>query len=278
MDAGRDPRRRRRQPLLTRASALALLSAALLAVAPAHADVLRLRSGRGLKGTVTRELPDALEVELSYGTVRLDRSLVQWVVPGTDAEIAAQRRAAGHFEKAAGLMAAHRFAEAAERYRAALALVPDDPNLLNNLGSALANLGDLDRASAAYERALEAAPDHRVARLNLSQLRLETGDPAAARAHLERLRASSPEDPDLRFRLGVASYKEGDYNRCAETYEELVRDAPGADAYVNLGACRAAAGDLARAAEAFREALRLEPGHTKAAAYLERMGELSAGT
>ncbi|GEM_PF-2060029 len=276
MDTGRDPGRRRHQPLLNLNGPKLFLPAAVLAAVfltavPAPADVVRLRSGRTLTGTVTDTEADPLELRLTNGAVKLDRSLVEWVVPGDPGRIEAQRRAGGYFDRARALMAGHRFTEAADAYRQALKLVPGDANLLNNLGSAQASAGDRTGAVGAYEEALRSDPAHATARLNLAQVFLEAGEPAKARQQLEILAAAAPDDPDLLFRLGVALCREGLYNKAVETYTRLLELEPTADAYNNLGTCRAGAGDRAGAAAAYEEALRLDPSHDQARSNLEKL-------
>ncbi len=57
-------------------------------------------------------------------------------------------------------MQAGRPREAAEHYRAALALAPDDVSTLYNLGSALLMAGDAEEAEEIFAAALALAPDH----------------------------------------------------------------------------------------------------------------------
>jgi protein O-GlcNAc transferase len=53
----------------------------------------------------------------------------------------------------------HRFDEAAQHYREALHLTPDDPQICANLGDTLARLGRMAEAVQCYQAALRLKPD-----------------------------------------------------------------------------------------------------------------------
>ncbi|WP_448204560.1 tetratricopeptide repeat protein [Azospirillum sp. sgz302134] len=65
--------------------------------------------------------------------------------------------------------------EAADAYRVALALKPDEPDLWMNLGAVRQEQGEPERAVRNYARTLALAPDHAEARFNLGLALLQLG-------------------------------------------------------------------------------------------------------
>ena len=65
------------------------------------------------------------------------------------------------------------FRGAAEQFRLALQLQPQDANVEANLGAALAQLGQLPEAKSHFERALEIDPNQPIAKENLGALQKE---------------------------------------------------------------------------------------------------------
>ncbi|MGO9742445.1 MAG: tetratricopeptide repeat protein [Roseiarcus sp.] len=91
------------------------------------------------------------------------------------------------------MFGARRFAEALAAFDEALALRPDEADLLNSRAGALRELGRLADSERAARRALVARPDHAEAALNLGNALFKQGRPAEALAAYERageLRAS----------------------------------------------------------------------------------------
>jgi tetratricopeptide (TPR) repeat protein len=94
--------------------------------------------------------------------------------------------------------------EAAEDFRTAVALTPNDPVAHNNLGNALRPLGLWEEALAACERALALAPDYPDAQLSHANALQDMGRPAAAVAGYDRLLARSPRDARALANRGLA--------------------------------------------------------------------------
>lgn len=99
---------------------------------------------------------------------------------------------------------ANRHDRAAELFRSAAALAPDNAGYQFNLASALKFLGDFDGAEAAYEACLRAEPEYWKAYPPLSQLRKQTAD----RNHQARYEAMLPRarsvDAQLQLRMALA--------------------------------------------------------------------------
>jgi Flp pilus assembly protein TadD len=65
------------------------------------------------------------------------------------------------------------FQDAVPQFRAAVEINPEDANAQANLGSALAQTGQLAEAKSHFERALAINPNHQLARENLQELQQE---------------------------------------------------------------------------------------------------------
>lgn len=129
------------------------------------------------------------------------------------------------------------YAEARESFRAALALRPDDPDLLYNIARCQERLKSAE-AEPLYLRVLERAPDHLEARHALVSRRAEAGQREAARKMVDAWLKSSP--------------------NLAGPYIE--------DAWL-----RARDGDLDSARARLQQALDREPRHPRALAELARV-------
>ncbi len=94
-----------------------------------------------------------------------------------------------------------RFAEAVEAFRKAVAAKPDSLSARVNLGSALAQTGDLAGAIEQFNEALRLNPNNEAALYNLGALRAQQNQPDAAIEPLKRLVSIRPLDSDARFLL-----------------------------------------------------------------------------
>ncbi len=150
-------------------------------------------------------------------------------------------------------------------YRAARAIRPDNPIVLNNLGDALRVSGDVPGALAAYREAIRLNPDSAPFHVNLGLSLRASGDvPGAIAAYREAVRL----DPKLALahgKLGTALAESGDVPGAIAAYREGVRlDPKFAAAHYNLGLTLRASRDLPGALAAYREAVRLDPKFVRA--------------
>jgi len=165
---------------------------------------------------------------------------------------------------AAALAVVERFADAAEEYRAALAIEPDAATDWGRLGSVLAELDRHDEAIAAYQAALaRLAPDAREGAAllrRLGRVQRSAGQTEAAiatwRAALER----APGHAGVAFNLGNALKELGRNAEAEAAYRQALSIDPRlVRAQVNLGAVLHLEGRLEEAEAAFRNALVIEP-------------------
>lgn len=94
--------------------------------------------------------------------------------------------------------------------RTALAMVPDEPTVLNYLGYAMLDRGqDVPAAKAFVERASQLKPDDGFIADSLGWAQYRLGDMAAAVKTLERAAAAEPSDPTINEHLGDAYWRSG---------------------------------------------------------------------
>jgi tetratricopeptide (TPR) repeat protein len=149
-------------------------------------------------------------------------------------------------------------------YERAVAIRPDYPDALNNLGNVLARQGKLDESKARFAAAVAADPRHANAQLNLGRVLLLQGDAEDALPHLEVAARLHPDDPTALDQLAKALFKLGRFDAAIPPYAGLARRYPTAANHNNLGSALAAAGKLEEAAGEFQQALRLDPSFVPA--------------
>ncbi|MBM3797593.1 MAG: tetratricopeptide repeat protein [Acidobacteria bacterium] len=123
---------------------------------PAHANLLAVAGARGDFASAERHywqaLPATEEVHANWGKV---------------------------------LVAQHRYVEATEAFRAAIAQADGFADAHHDLGFALQQMGRAPAAMAAYRRAITIDPQHRMAHLSLGRLYLAGGRKAEAASEFE---------------------------------------------------------------------------------------------
>lgn len=165
----------------------------------------------------------AVTVESCYtaGTAALDRgdaaSARAWLArctaaPGGDAD--------ARCALLAGAIAAEEadFAGAAEHYRRAADLAPDDMAIVRQLGEALSADGAFDEAIRVLEEASRRHPEDADTLVDLGYVYLAGADPAGARTALERAARARPGDPAIQRALGEVYEAAGDPGRAADAY------------------------------------------------------------
>ncbi len=245
---------------------LTVLSFFLISAA-AQADVVHLKkSDENLTGKVIDDGSDTLRVEIKNGALQIKKSEVEWIVYGTDKEIEDKRLAAGFFEKGWQKFSAQDFDAAALQFQRALELVPEDANLLNNIGACYARLKNYPVAISAYEKALKANRNHATASLNLAQAYIETEAYRKAERILRKRAVKGANDQLTYVLLGVVFYKNNRYTHAISSYnkalymEEAVSPLT-ADIYNNLGCSHAKLLQLQDAEYAYEKALEVRPSH-----------------
>ena len=132
------------------------------------------------------------------------------------------------------------YADARDSFQAALALQPEDPNLIFNLAQCYDRLGQPTRAEQLYRDCLRHSPEH----------------------------------AECRHALGVLLVRAGRRPEAVRMAEDWLRAEPNrADAYAEDGWLRAQEGDLINARGRFQQALALDPHNNRALTELARIYE-----
>lgn len=125
--------------------------------------------------------------------------------------------------------------------------------------------GELAEAKAAYERCLALSPNHPHALANLGSVCRRLGNPAEALQHLRRAVALLPTDAGLRYNLANALRDSGDLVAAETSYCDALALAPNdADINYNLALLLADTGRVAAARDAYRQVLAAKPDHWEA--------------
>ena len=155
--------------------------------------------------------------------------------------------------------------EALGYYRAALALRPQSPGVLTNLGIVLSDMNRLDEAIAAHEQAIRIKPDYALAHNNLGKAYADKGAPDDAMVAFRKAISLSPDDATVHYNLGTALFNSGAPGEAIVELREAIRLTPSnAAAHNNLGNALKEKGALDEAEDAYRTAIRLKPDHALA--------------
>jgi tetratricopeptide (TPR) repeat protein len=192
-----------------------------------------------------------------------------------------------------------RAGEAVGYFRAALALKPDSPGGLLNLGNALREQGDVPGALAAYQKAITLKADYAEAYDNLGVAKRDQGDLAGAIAAHQKAITLKPDHALAHNNLGTALIDQDDLPGAIAAFQKAVilkpnyaeaqynlslalrdhGDLPGAiaacqkaialkldrpEAHYHLGNALRAHGDLPGAVAAYQKAVILKPGYAEA--------------
>jgi Tfp pilus assembly protein PilF len=153
---------------------------------------------------------------------------------------------------------------------------PRNARLHYGLASALKNQGRFAEAAQEYRAALAINPDYFAAHLNLGAVLMMEGIPVRldvgalgrppwtqadeAIAHLRAAVRLDPDSAGAHYNLGIAFVYQGQLDEAARQYREAIRSNPDyAEAHNNLGQVLTAQGQLDDAIQHLREAERLMP-------------------
>jgi tetratricopeptide (TPR) repeat protein len=154
--------------------------------------------------------------------------------------------------------ASGRYQEAADEFATAVAADPASARSLVNLGTALAQLGDLDAAVERFQQALAIDPDHLTAHFNLGSTLVSQQRAAEAIAHFEAVLKITPFDSDANLLLARALVANGDDWASLEYFRQAAElDPESADAVIGGAAALVRLGQFVRAKSV------LEAGHRR---------------
>lgn len=153
-----------------------------------------------------------------------------------------------------------RFAEAEALYREALALSPDDADVLVALGLVAGFQQDFDEAERFFRAALERAPNYLDARLGLVRLALWRGDLAGARILVGAVMTEHPDNTEAQLLAARISLQEGEARMAEAQFQAILKREPdNSEALVGLGDAQRARGDDRAARTSYGKALSFDP-------------------
>ena len=158
-----------------------------------------------------------------------------------------------------------------------LLVSPSSSQAHYNLGSLLAQNGQLDEAVAEFQRGLAIAPDDVKARNNLGSTLLQLGREDEAMAQFQKTVDIDPGFSKAHYNLGLILYRRKQLDDAIAEYQKALAGDPNyADAHNNLGIALFEKGKDANAISEFQAALRLRPNYTDAQNNLARAQALQS--
>ncbi len=162
-----------------------------------------------------------------------------------------------------------------------VAMNPANPYAQNNLGIALAGVGQPARAVASFAAATRAKPDYAEAEKNWALAESSLGDGIAAVDHYQKALKIRPADAEARNNLAVVLTQLGRVTEAIPEYAAVVQARPNnAEAHSNFANALASVGRNREAIEQYRLTLKLQPANADAAsnlgATLARDGQTAA--
>ncbi|MGA8233293.1 MAG: tetratricopeptide repeat protein, partial [Candidatus Acidiferrales bacterium] len=172
-----------------------------------------------------------------------------------------QHAAAGKLnDQANKLLASGNARGAAEAYRQALRLAPNDAQMHYNLSLALDRLGDGPGEIQELQRAVRLDPQLAVVHNQLGLLALTAGRQADAERELKAAIAINPKFAEALNNLGVLNTQQGKDSQAATLFQQATQYDPSySRAFVNLGLTLARHGQFAEAEKQIRAALEADP-------------------
>jgi tetratricopeptide (TPR) repeat protein len=122
---------------------------------------------------------------------------------------------------------ARRFSEAADEFRKGVLANPDSVPARVNLGSALAQMGEIKEAIEQFQQALRIDPKNAAAHYNLGLLLAKQSQHEQAIPHLRSALGFNPEDADARFLLAQELVKCGRQEEALAEFSRIVESNPG---------------------------------------------------
>jgi len=164
-----------------------------------------------------------------------------------------------------------RQSEAAEEYRKAIAIEPDDPEGYNNLGVLLKEEGKPEEAEAQFRKALEVDPDFAGSYNNLALLAMEREDWETAGEMLRQALTRLPDDPMIHNNQGnYLFHRQRLLEAESEFRKALALRSDYAEPHNGIASVLARRGDREGEIREYRRALEIQPRYLDARINLAR--------
>jgi len=195
-------------------------------------------------------------VALQQGQAQNAAELIRHAIAQDD------REAAYHFHLALALQTLNDMPGATAGYRRALLLKPDDPDIYNNMGNALAAQGKLEDAVAAFRRALSLQPGNAVAHNNLGNVQRSMRLWDEAEASFRQAAALQPDFAGAFINLGNLNRDKGDLGMAEGCYRHALAITPhDTAAHCGLGLTLWHLGRRDEALASYQAVLGIDPNH-----------------
>ena len=184
-----------------------------------------------------------------------------------------------YFNKAVQHHQRGELAEARAAYEQCLALSPDHPNTLINLGSLYTNLAEHALALDCLHRAIALRPKDAAAHYNLGNALRVRGDLTAAIAAYQTALACNPDDAKIWHNLSLTQLALKDYQGAIESARHSIAlDGANFEPRLNLANAQGTIGELSAAQKTLAELLALAPDHAAALNNLATLQQDSGDT
>ena len=186
---------------------------------------------------------------------------------------------AAHYNAGLALLDAKRFDEARVFLERAIALKPDEPNVLDALGRSYDGKGETSSAVTSFRRAIDINPEMFESYNNLGAVYFKNKDYALAETNFAAALRLKPEASASRFNLGLCYARQGRYIDATRELERVVQATPDdALALYELGLAYERIGRGGDAERIFREAGKLAKSPELADRLAESLGRLRVGS
>jgi len=160
---------------------------------------------------------------------------------------------------------AGRFQEAERAYRLALAMAPEHPEALHQLGLLFYRLNRFDDAIATISRAINYTPSSPLYWFNLGVVAQKAARPDEAIRAYRQAVTLNPRQLDAWINLGNVLRERGSIPDSIDAYHKALALNPShADTHNNLGVALKEQGQVSRAIASYRQAIQLKPTHVEA--------------
>ena len=155
--------------------------------------------------------------------------------------------------------------EAIRWYRKTLAIQPEDPAALTNIGAALHSTGKLDEAAACHQKAIAIKPDFAEAYSNLGNTFKEQGKLDEAVTNYQKAISIKPDYAEAYSNLGVTLQKQVKLGEAVTSCQKAISIKPEyAEAYYNFGNILQNQRRLEEAVTNYQKAISIKPDYAEA--------------
>ncbi len=160
---------------------------------------------------------------------------------------------AAHYNTGLALLDSKRFEEAQASLDRAIALKPDEPNVLAAMGRSYNGNGETSSAVTSFKRAIDINPEMFEAYNDLGTVYFKNGQYALAETNFAAALRLKPRASASRYNLGLCYSRIGRYSDATRELESVVQATPGdAEAFYELGLAYERMGRMDDALRAFQ--------------------------